>query len=67
MGSSNHQPPATSDQEPPMRTLSADLLAAQRGASAEPHVDVVVENSVGGMRRRPRAARHPYGPSAYRG
>ncbi|MDP9236290.1 MAG: hypothetical protein M3P30_02640 [Chloroflexota bacterium] len=34
-----------------MRTLSADLLAAQRSASAEPSVDVVVENSIGGMRR----------------
>ena len=34
-----------------MRTLSADLLAAQRGASTEPQVDVVVENSIGGMRR----------------
>ena len=35
----------------PMRTLSSDLLAAQRSASSEPHVDVVVENSIGGMRR----------------
>lgn len=34
-----------------MRTLSADLLAAQRSASAEPRVDIVVENSAGGMRR----------------
>ncbi|MFI5178432.1 MAG: hypothetical protein ACHQO8_07715, partial [Vicinamibacterales bacterium] len=34
-----------------MRALSADLLAAQRGASTEPQVDVVVENSIGGMRR----------------
>lgn len=34
-----------------MRTLSADLLAAQRSASAEPRVSVVVENSIGGARR----------------
>jgi hypothetical protein len=34
-----------------MRTLSADLLAAQRGASAEPQVDVTIENSIGGIRR----------------
>ncbi len=34
-----------------MRTISSDLLAAQRSASSEPHVDVVVENSIGGMRR----------------
>ena len=34
-----------------MRTLSSELLAAQRSASAEPLVDVVVENSVAGMRR----------------
>lgn len=34
-----------------MRTVSADLLAAQRSASTEPRVDVVVENSIGGMRR----------------
>ena len=34
-----------------MRTLPADLLAAQRSASAEPQIDVVVENSIGGMRR----------------
>ncbi len=34
-----------------MRTLPADLLAAQRSASAEPQVDVIVENSIGGMRR----------------
>jgi hypothetical protein len=34
-----------------MRTLSADLLAAQRSASAEPRVDVVIENAIGGMRR----------------
>lgn len=34
-----------------MRTLSADLLAAQRSASTEPQVDVTVENHIGGMRR----------------
>jgi hypothetical protein len=34
-----------------MRTLPADLLAAQRSASAEPQVDVVIENSMAGMRR----------------
>jgi hypothetical protein len=34
-----------------MRTLSSELLAAQRSASAEPLVEVVVENSVGGLRR----------------
>lgn len=34
-----------------MRTLSAELLAAQRSASGEPLVEVVVENSVGGLRR----------------
>jgi hypothetical protein len=34
-----------------MRSLSADLLAAQRSASAEPRVDVVIENAVGGVRR----------------
>jgi hypothetical protein len=34
-----------------MRTLSSDLTAAQRSASAEPQVDVTVENTVGGMRR----------------
>ncbi|MBI2724600.1 MAG: hypothetical protein HYX50_06005 [Chloroflexi bacterium] len=34
-----------------MRPLSAELLAAQRSASAEPRVDVSVENSVAGARR----------------
>jgi hypothetical protein len=34
-----------------MRTLSADLLAAQRSASSEPRVEVTVENLLGGMRR----------------
>ncbi len=34
-----------------MRTLPTDLLAAQRSASAEPLVDVVIENSMAGMRR----------------
>lgn len=34
-----------------MRTLSSPLIAAQQSPSAEPHVDVVVENSVGGVRR----------------
>src|SRR5262245_37666825 len=34
-----------------MRTLSSDLLAAQRAASTEPQVDVVVENSIAGIRR----------------
>lgn len=34
-----------------MRTLPADLLAAQRSASAEPQVDIFVENSMAGMRR----------------
>lgn len=34
-----------------MRALPSDLLAAQRGASAEPIVDVAVENSIGGVRR----------------
>jgi hypothetical protein len=34
-----------------MRTLSPELLAAQRSASAEPLVEVAVENSVAGMRR----------------
>src|SRR4029079_5911179 len=34
-----------------MRTLSPELLAAQRSASAEPLVEVVVENSIAGMRR----------------
>ena len=34
-----------------MRTLSAPLLTAQKSASAEPYVDVVVENSVLGVRR----------------
>ena len=33
-----------------MRTLPAPL-AAQQSASAEPHVDVVVENCIGGIRR----------------
>ncbi|HZS38479.1 MAG TPA: hypothetical protein VFF06_16705 [Polyangia bacterium] len=34
-----------------MRTLPAALTTAQRAASAEPYVDVVVENSAGGVRR----------------
>jgi hypothetical protein len=34
-----------------MRSLSSALLTAQKSASAEPHVDVVVENRVGGVRR----------------
>ena len=34
-----------------MRSLSSALLAAQQSASAEPHVDVLVENSVRGIRR----------------
>ena len=34
-----------------MRSLSSALLAAQKSASAEPNVDVVVENSVRGIRR----------------
>ncbi len=34
-----------------MRTLSADLLAAQQSASAEPNVVVTVENSMAGLRR----------------
>lgn len=34
-----------------MRTLSSELLAAQRSASAEPLVNVVAENSIAGMRR----------------
>jgi hypothetical protein len=34
-----------------MRTLSSELLAAQRSASAEPLIEVIVENSVGGLRR----------------
>ena len=34
-----------------MRTLPSPLIAAQQSPSAEPHVDVVVENSVGGVRR----------------
>lgn len=34
-----------------MRTLSSVLLAAQKAASTEPYVDVVVENSIAGVRR----------------
>jgi hypothetical protein len=34
-----------------MRPLSAPLLAAQKSASREPHVDVVVHNVVGAVRR----------------
>jgi hypothetical protein len=34
-----------------VRTLSSDLLAAQQRASTEPRVDVVVENSICGLRR----------------
>lgn len=34
-----------------MRTLPAPLLTAQQAASTEPHVDVVVENIVGAVRR----------------
>jgi len=34
-----------------MRSLSSELLAAQRAASTEPQVDVVVENSIAGIRR----------------
>ncbi len=34
-----------------MRTLSSALLSAQKATSAEPYVDVVVENSLGGVRR----------------